>query len=125
VELAGEEGRERGRRRHKHSRDGSGVGGRRSGSLDHQQQAKAASSGLDEKRKRSREYAKPEDIKLSPVPKRDPFTGRESNCLLLLFVIFLILSRSHLLLYRRKERWCVNASVWVGFISKNTYIIYR
>jgi hypothetical protein len=32
--------------------------------------------GAEERRKRSREYTKPEDIKLSPVPKRDPFTGK-------------------------------------------------
>ena len=28
-----------------------------------------------EQRKRSREYAKPEEIKVSPAPKRDLFTG--------------------------------------------------
>eukprot|EP00092_Neocalanus_flemingeri_P010785 GFUD01011614.1.p1 GENE.GFUD01011614.1~~GFUD01011614.1.p1 ORF type:complete len:1750 (+),score=541.73 GFUD01011614.1:94-5343(+) len=34
-----------------------------------------ARSKSAEERKRSREYTKPEDIKLSPVPKRDLFTG--------------------------------------------------
>jgi len=61
----GEEPRERGRRRHR--REPKAAGG---------PAEPAARSQSDEKtRKTSREYTKPEDIQLSPRPKRDLFTG--------------------------------------------------
>ena len=87
-------GRERGRerRRHKHSRENS-TGGLRSGSLE-QKTSVGGGGGMDDKRKRSREYAKPEDIRLSPVPRRDPFTGRVEVARIII-IIFGIVSISY------------------------------
>lgn len=69
--------RERGRRRHRNSKQGvSEEASEEKANL--KEITQKARSQSDDKRKRSREYSKPEDIKLSPqIPTRDPFTGAE------------------------------------------------